>query len=201
MTNKKTNEGLGQIADEAERDHEVQMARAELYKIGKYSILLNRLLANVTEEEGLEAWQQAKITKAADYIDSVYHALETDPKVMSPAPTPPPAMPSIIPGMSESQISDYKSVLEKAMHERNSENKLKKDVHTAKVGHAADVSGRNYSAKKLEPLKNRGGDSADELKTAIAKMKRAGRAEQKHGKDAGYLKTLGDWGKDPRKRK
>jgi hypothetical protein len=114
MTNKKTNEGLGMIADEAERDHEVQMARAELYKIGKYSILLNRLLANITEEEGLEAWQQAKITKAADYIDSVYHALETDPKVMSPAPTPPPAMPSIIPGMSESQISKYKQKLASA---------------------------------------------------------------------------------------
>ena len=106
-----TNEGLGMIADEAERDHEVQMARAELYKIGKYSILLNRMLANVTEEEGLEGWQQAKITKAADYISSVYHALETDPKVMSPAPTPPQPMPSIMPGMSESQVVTYKQRL------------------------------------------------------------------------------------------
>jgi hypothetical protein len=87
---------------------------------------------------------------------------------------------------------------EEATLERNSENKLKKDVHTAKVGHAADIGGHNYSAKKLEPLKKRSGDSADRLKSAIAKMKRAGRAEQKHGKDAGYIKTLNDFGKDPR---
>ena len=33
---KKTNEGLADMADMVERDHEVQMARAELYKIGKY---------------------------------------------------------------------------------------------------------------------------------------------------------------------
>jgi len=111
-----TNEGLGMIADEAERDHEVQMARAQLYKIGKYSILLNKLLANITEEEGLEAWQQSKITMAADYIDSVYHALETDPKVMSPAPTAPQPMPPIATGMSESQINSYKQKLAKAQH-------------------------------------------------------------------------------------
>ena len=89
---------------------------------------------------------------------------------------------------------------EEATLERNSENKLKKDVHTAKVGHAADIHGHNYSDKKLEPLKKRSGDSADRLKTAVAKMKRAGRAEQKHGKDAGYNKTLNDFGKDPRRK-
>mgnify|MGYP003669531743 CR=1 FL=1 len=120
MTNKKTNEGVAKIA--CTKCDEVSTAAAwkknnsicPKCKIGKYSILLNRLLDNVTEDEGLEAWQQAKITKAADYISSVFHALETDPKVMSPAPNPPPAMPSIVPGMSESQISKYKQKLASA---------------------------------------------------------------------------------------
>jgi len=76
MTRKKINEGLGDMAHLAEQDHEVQMARAELYKIAKYSIKLHNILKNVSESEGIEGWQQAKITKAADYISSVYHALE-----------------------------------------------------------------------------------------------------------------------------
>jgi hypothetical protein len=77
---KKTNEGLGELADMAERDHEVQMARAQLYKLAKYSIKLHDMLKQVTEAEGLEGWQQAKITKASDYISSVYHSLEYDTK-------------------------------------------------------------------------------------------------------------------------
>jgi len=68
----KIKEGLADLAGAAERDDEVQMARAELYKIAKYSIKLHEMLKNVSEAEGLEGWVQAKITKAADYIGSVY---------------------------------------------------------------------------------------------------------------------------------
>jgi hypothetical protein len=74
-------EGLGELADMAERDHEVQMARADLYKIAKYAIKLHDLLKNVSEAEGIEGWQQAKITKASDYLSSVFHSLEYDKKV------------------------------------------------------------------------------------------------------------------------
>jgi hypothetical protein len=73
-------EGLGDLADRAERDHEVQMARADLYKIAKYAIKLHDMLKNVSEEQGLEGWVQAKITKSADYIGSVYHNLDYDMK-------------------------------------------------------------------------------------------------------------------------
>ena len=72
--------GLADMADMAERDHEVQMARAELYKIAKYAIKLHDMLKGVSEAEGMEGWQQSKITKAADYIGSVYHALDYDMK-------------------------------------------------------------------------------------------------------------------------
>ena len=80
MRNKEINEGLGELASMAERDHEVQMARADLYKIAKYAIKLHDMLKGVTEAEGLEGWQQSKITKAADYVGSVYHALDYDLK-------------------------------------------------------------------------------------------------------------------------
>ena len=69
-------EGLGELADIAERDHEVQMARAQLYKAAKYSIELHQMLKSISEEQGLEGWVQAKITKASDYLSSVKHHLE-----------------------------------------------------------------------------------------------------------------------------
>ena len=73
-------EGLADLADRAERDHEVQMARSDLYKIAKYAIKLHEMMKSISEAEGLQGWQQAKITKAADYLGSVYHALDYDTK-------------------------------------------------------------------------------------------------------------------------
>ena len=69
-------EGLGELADIAERDHEVQMARAQLYKIAKYSIKLHDMLKGVSEEQGLEGWIQSKITKSSEMIGSVYHHMD-----------------------------------------------------------------------------------------------------------------------------
>ena len=69
-------EGLADLAYKAESDHEVQMARAELYKIAKYAIKMHDMLKGVEEREGLDGWVQSKITKAADYIGSVYHHLD-----------------------------------------------------------------------------------------------------------------------------
>ena len=78
MKNKEIKEGLADLAHMAEQDHEVQMARADLYKIAKYAIKLHDMLKGVSEREGLEGWVQSKITKAADYIGSVYHKLDYD---------------------------------------------------------------------------------------------------------------------------
>ena len=78
------NEGLADKADMAERDHEVQMARADLYKIAKYAIELHDMMKKVTEAEGIEGWQQAKITKAADYMSSVFHSLDYDLRFNEP---------------------------------------------------------------------------------------------------------------------
>ena len=78
MRDKEIQEGLADLAQRAEMDHEVQMARSDLYKIAKYAIKLHDMLKNVSESQGLEGWQQSKITKAADYMGSVYHAMDYD---------------------------------------------------------------------------------------------------------------------------
>lgn len=57
-------------------DHEVSMARSDLYRSAKASMELHALLKKVSEEQGIEGWVAAKITKAADYLDSVMHYLQ-----------------------------------------------------------------------------------------------------------------------------
>jgi len=54
-------------------DHEAKMAKADLYKLAQYSAKLFKM---IEEGEELDGWVQAKITKASDYISSVYHYLE-----------------------------------------------------------------------------------------------------------------------------
>ena len=80
-------EDLALMAQKVEQDHEVQMARSDLYKAAKYSIKLHDMLKNVSEQQGLEGWVQAKITKASDYLSSVYHHMdyqEADDSAMAP---------------------------------------------------------------------------------------------------------------------
>ena len=72
--------GLADMAFKVESDHEVQMARAELYKVAKYAIKMHEMLKGVEEREGLEGWVQSKITKAADYMGSVYHHMDYEQK-------------------------------------------------------------------------------------------------------------------------
>jgi hypothetical protein len=58
-------------------DHEGAMAKADLYKLANYSLKLFKKMDDSTQ---LESWVQAKITKAADYMASVYHYLEYEMK-------------------------------------------------------------------------------------------------------------------------
>lgn len=62
---------------EAANDREGAMAKADLYKLANYSLKLFKRMDDSTQ---LESWVQAKITKAADYIASVYHYLEYEMK-------------------------------------------------------------------------------------------------------------------------
>jgi len=64
---------LGAELPNGEVDHEGAMAKADLFKLANYS---KKLFDKISDEDQLEAWVQAKITKAADYVASVYHYLE-----------------------------------------------------------------------------------------------------------------------------
>jgi hypothetical protein len=69
-------EGLALDAESCDRDHEVQMARADLYRAAEYAMAVYKMLKNVPDDADLEGWVQAKITKASDYLASVKHYLE-----------------------------------------------------------------------------------------------------------------------------
>jgi hypothetical protein len=58
-------------------DQEAAMARADLYKTANYSFKLFKM---IKDGDQLEGWVQAKITKAADYVASVYHYMEYEMK-------------------------------------------------------------------------------------------------------------------------
>lgn len=64
---------MGAELPNGELDREGAMAKADLYKLANYS---QKLFKKINDEDQLEGWVQAKITKAADYIASVYHYLE-----------------------------------------------------------------------------------------------------------------------------
>jgi hypothetical protein len=126
---KQTNEGLADMADMAERDHEVQMARSDLYKIAKYAIKLHEMLKGVSEAEGLEGWQQAKITKAADYISSVYHNLDYEMKFAEQQ-------------VESAKKSSYKDGLTAMLESKKKSNKVKEDAPT--------MTGKQAALKKQQ---------------------------------------------------
>ena len=64
--------------DQEGEDHdnsEIHMAKAELKKAAEYATQLSAMMDNL---DGLEGWTASKITKAADYLSSVYHWLDYD---------------------------------------------------------------------------------------------------------------------------
>jgi len=56
-----------------EIDEEGRMAKRQLSDIAEYAAELSEMLSDETQ---LEAWVQAKLTKAADYIKTVKHYVE-----------------------------------------------------------------------------------------------------------------------------
>jgi hypothetical protein len=60
-------------SDQGEDDHEGSMAKADLLALHKQA---GELYNMIGEDEQLEGWIQSKITKAADYISSVYNNMQ-----------------------------------------------------------------------------------------------------------------------------
>ncbi len=57
-------------------DHEVEMARSDLFQSVKNARAVHELIKDRSEEEGLEGWVQEKIIKANDYLNTVREYLE-----------------------------------------------------------------------------------------------------------------------------
>ena len=67
----------GFIAKSADRtDHEVEMARSDLFSAAKNAQKVFAMIKDMSEEEGLEGWVQEKIIKANDYLNTVREYLE-----------------------------------------------------------------------------------------------------------------------------
>ena len=64
-------------ADDVQPDHEADMARSELYRAAEYATKLFKMIEPGDE---LQGWTQAKITKASDYLASVYHYMKYESK-------------------------------------------------------------------------------------------------------------------------
>ena len=131
----KVSEAIVDHAGSADSDHEVQMARADLYNIADKALKLHKILKNVSEQEGIQGWQQAKITKAADYMDAVFSSLNYETmSTMSTVQTRPASNGSVgvASAMSESDVSDYKALLEKATS--TAQQKFMGMVHAAQQG-------------------------------------------------------------------
>lgn len=58
------------------KDHEVQMAREECYHCATNAIELHKLLKQVSEVSGIDAWASEKISLANDYLRTVREWLE-----------------------------------------------------------------------------------------------------------------------------
>ena len=58
-------------------DDEGRMAKSQLYKIAKYAM---EMMENLHDDDELEGWVQAKITKAASYMSAAKHYLEYEYK-------------------------------------------------------------------------------------------------------------------------
>lgn len=64
-------ENLAMAAQEAQSDHEVNMARAQCYNAAQYAVEIHKLLKNISEMQGIEGWVASKLTLAEDYLNTV----------------------------------------------------------------------------------------------------------------------------------
>ena len=163
-------EDLALMAHKAEMDHEVQMARSDLYKAAKYSIKLHDILKNVSEEQGLEGWVAAKITKAADYLSSVKHYMEYEmmPQDNVELPVEPTTAPV-------EDAVDYKESLANKLQSKLKESSKKK------TDQSTDESGIMYKAG----VKKYGKDGMKKIQSAAGKGASAeeiGAIKDKHNK-------------------
>jgi len=196
---------LGDLASKCEADHEVQMARADLFKIAKYAIKLHDMMKNISEAEGIEGWKQSKITKAADYIGSVYHSLDYE---MSPMADEAPAEAEQMGQMAFNLATEDKTdegikiVPKPGFGAAGDMDNMVKQVQVVKkpVKSVKTLGGQTSGGKEYDPGKERDtttGNTDDGIgaRTAAANKK----AMDDAGKLVNKSKTESDLGRETRK--
>ena len=182
--------GLADMAFKVESDHEVQMARAELYKVAKYAIKMHEMLKGVEEREGLEGWVQSKITKAADYLSSVYHHMDYEMKFdqVSESRKIDEAIKD-----KEDYMAQKKAIQDIQMDPNtNKDEKLKKEIMAKKAELDDEAKKKGFKESYLETLTQK----LEEKKKSkglyyyVNKRKKAGTSRSKNHPDAPSEK---DW--------
>ena len=129
----KTNKSLKRAIGEDNNmvpDHEVSMAKSDLYNLAKNSIRLYELMLDISEAEGLEGWQQSKITQANDYITSVYQSLSHDAATASTQAELPESL-------DDDEVDEFHKDLDNLVHKH--------------LGHSSDEL--DEAAPKIDPDK------------------------------------------------
>lgn len=161
----KVSEAIVDHAGSADSDHEVQMARTDLYNIAHDALQLHKILKNVSEEKGLEGWQQAKITKAADYISSVYKSLNYETMTTSTkVPTGPVSNGSV--GIATTMSEDNTKTMSRAA---KGNEKYGKDGMKALAKAGRDGA----SEKELDSIRDKHDKYDDKVDEASAEKKMA----------------------------
>ena len=93
-----------QMTPDGEIDREGRMAMRQLSDIVDYSQQLAQMLQDETQ---LEAWVQAKLTKAADYIKTVKHYVEYGMEEGAYDQVMPQMEPEMAPPMNDMQEYEY----------------------------------------------------------------------------------------------
>jgi len=70
--------GLPTKVTESETDDEAGMMQGELYRTSEYAAKLHDILGKIKAQGGFDFphWWQAKVVKAAEFMDAAYHYLE-----------------------------------------------------------------------------------------------------------------------------
>ena len=78
LTNSKLKKLVYETIKESSGDHEGKMAKSQLERSMKYSKMIYKIIDNVGKggEVQFPAWVQSKLTKAEDYLQSVYNYLD-----------------------------------------------------------------------------------------------------------------------------
>lgn len=109
-------ENFVEDAHSVHQDHEVQMAREELYHSAEYALRLHKLLRNVDEQQGLEGWVSSKITLASDYLKTVLEYMEYELMTAANQQTMLPIAENMQQGVAEGFDNPYKEIDLNAWH-------------------------------------------------------------------------------------